>query len=828
MGEERNLESEQRSAQEKSDPHFLADGGEMGALIRSHDWAATSLGPPSEWPLLLKTSVRLLLTSRHAMFIWWGPELIQFYNDEYRETLGPERHPAALGQPGRECWRDVWNLLGPEIEFVMQRRGAIWHEDREVPLVRKGSVQTTWWNYSLSPIEDETNVHGVIAICSDVTEEHTQRRLLKQSYRALLRSTDQAFCMLEPIRDNDGKVTDFCYLEVNTAFERHTGVQDPSGQRMRDIFPDEDPGWIEEMGLVTYSGKSWHVQREMKCLNKWFEYDIFPVGESGAYRVGMLFRDITKQKQNEDALQASRRELSEALRQATEQRALLNAILDAAPVALIVADENGALSHLNEESRRMWGRVLPMSRSVTEYSDWKGWFAPGSDREGQQLTAQEWPLARALRGEESLRELIEIQTFDDPPTRKCVLASAVPIRDDAGSIEGAVVALMDVSDQVRAEQELRQAHQRKDNFLAVLAHEMRNPLAPIAAAADVLRISFPENDKVQHTSAMIARQVKHLTSLLDDLLDLSRLGRGMIALEEAEIDVKHMVALAVEQAQPLIESQRHTLNVHCGADQMHIRADKRRLLQILANLLNNAAKYTQEQGLIEIFVEAELGLVRITVRDNGIGMTPEFAKQAFEMFSQADQHSRAGQSGLGVGLSLVKRLAEMQGGQVELNSDGLGKGTTVTVSFPRIKEATAARRPTILASNTKVARHLLIADDNTDAAEMLATLLRAIGHEVDVVRTAREVLDYAARNMPDAYLLNIGLPDQDGYQVARQLRSSTGENSPLLIAITGFGQPAEMRAAYEAGFDHYFVKPVPLEQLSELLTYGHVRAKRRA
>ncbi len=808
--------------------HFLADGGEMGELIRRYDWEATPLGPPRQWPVPLKTSIRLLLTSHHAMFIWWGPDLIQFYNDEYRKTLGPERHPAALGQPGHKCWSDAWHLLRPEIEHVMQGRGAVWHEDREVPLIRAGRLQSTWWNYGLSPIEDDTTVHGVIAICSEVTERHNQRMMLKQSYRALLRSTDQAFCVLEPIRDAAGKVADFGYLEVNPAFEQQTGVADPTGRRMLEIFPDEEPHWIEQVGLVTYSGKPQHVQREMPCLGKWFEYDIFPVGEPDTCRVGMLFRDITTQKSNEAALHASRRELSEALQKATRQQALLQAILEAAPVAIAVADGQGALSNLNEEIHRLWGRVLPMSRSVAEYADWKGWFAPGTEHAGLPLASDDWPLARALRGEDNPRELIEIETFDDPPQRKSVLASASPIRDGDQKITGAVVALMDVSDRVLAEQELRLAHYRKDNFLTVLAHEMRNPLAPIAAAADVLRIAFPDNAHIQNASSVIARQVKQLTALLDDLLDLSRVSRGTIALEEAELDAKHIVALAVEQAQPLIESRRHTLNVHCGPETAIVRADKRRLLQILTNLLNNAAKYTQEQGVIEINVESQAKQVRIAVRDNGIGMTREFAQHAFDMFAQAEKQSTAAQTGLGIGLALVKRLTELQHGHIELQSEGVGKGTTVTLHFPRIQEPTSASRPALALARCEVSKRLLLADDNVDAADMLATLLRTSGHAVDIAHTAREVLEYAAHTQPDAFLLDIALPDLDGYELARRLRATEGHEHRLLIAVTGFGQPSDVHTAYQSGFDYHFVKPVPVDRICELLTYGRLRAKRRA
>ncbi|WP_342117307.1 hybrid sensor histidine kinase/response regulator [Pseudoduganella sp. OTU4001] len=716
------------------------------------------------------------------MFIWWGPHLLQFYNDAFRKSHGPGCDPQALGQPGFGCWGGPPEVIGPEIAEVMLGHGAVWHED-----------------YSLSPIEDEQKVHGVLAICSDIT--------VQQTYHALFSSTDQAFSVLEPMRAADGSIIDFRYLEANPAFERHMGVTDPTGRSVRAVFPPVEEEWIEDISEVAKSGQALHRQRKLSCVGRWFDHDLFPIGAPGTL-IGMLSRDITAQKENE---------------------ALLNTILEVAPVAIGVADQDGAITRVNEEIRRIWGRVLPMSKTVEEYGEWKGWFARGTPRAGQLLAPEEWPLARAVRGEELARELVEIETFDDPPQRKSILTSAAPIRDEAGKPRGAVVALMDVSDRVAAEEELRQAHKRKDDFLTVLAHEMRNPLAPISAAAELLRIAFADNQAIQHTSAVLARQVAHMTELLDDLLDISRVSRGLVTLELAELDAKHYVAMAAEQAHPLLEARHHTLTVQCSPEPAIVKADKRRLLQILANLLNNAAKYTPEHGRIEVRIDVLEEEIRITVSDNGIGMTPEFLEQAFDMFSQAGHQLLPAQSGVGIGLALVRKLTELQGGTVHAASDGLDKGCALTLSLPRVKAGGAPpspRPPVANAPCIPAARSLLLADDNTDAAEMLATLLRTAGHEVAVVHTARDAIAYSAHHQPDAWLLNIGLPDMDGYELARRLRAS-GERR-MLIAITGFGQTSEVSQAFQAGFDYHFVKPIPIERLCELLAYGHLRVEHSA
>lgn len=275
---------------------FLAGGGEMGALMRSHDWAATSLGPPAIWPITLKTTLRLLLTSNSPMLIYWGPDLIQFYNDAVSLTLGPERHPSSLGQPAKECWGEAWHIIGPEIEYVLSGKGAVWHEETLVPFTRHGKVQDLWWSYGYSPIEDEEGVAGVLVICNDVTLAHQAKENLQQFHQALVESMDEGFCVVEMIFDEHGDPIDYRHLEVNPAYQQQSGLSNVLGRTIKEIVPDIECKWIETYGRVAATGKPIRFVDEAISLGRWFDVYAFLIGEPGSARVGVLFKDITIQK----------------------------------------------------------------------------------------------------------------------------------------------------------------------------------------------------------------------------------------------------------------------------------------------------------------------------------------------------------------------------------------------------------------------------------------------------------------------------------------------------------------------------------------------------
>ena len=278
---------------------FLAGGGEMGERMRAGDWAATPLGPPERWPAALKTTLRLMLTSNSPMFIFWGNDLIMFYNDAVIPLIGSERHPHALGQRARECWQEAWHLVGTEVEQVMSGGGAVWHPERLVPITRQGRMEDVWWSYGYSPIEDEEGIRGVLVLCNDVSEQRQQRENLRDSYRALFESMDEGFCVLDMLYDAQDHPVDFKIVEVNPAFENQSGLRDPVGKRIRDIVPELEHQWVEAYGLVAASGEPISFSQESPSLGRCFDVYAFRIGDASRRRVGALFRDITEKKRIE-------------------------------------------------------------------------------------------------------------------------------------------------------------------------------------------------------------------------------------------------------------------------------------------------------------------------------------------------------------------------------------------------------------------------------------------------------------------------------------------------------------------------------------------------
>lgn len=391
--------------------------------------------------------------------------------------------------------------------------------------------------------------------------------------------------------------------------------------------------------------------------------------------------------------------------------------------------------------------------------------------------------------------------------------------DPSGKITRWMGTCTDIHDEKLAEEKLKSADVRKDEFLAMLAHELRNPLAPISAAAEILRLSNVDEAAVKRTSQIIARQVKHMTSLVDDLLDVSRVTRGQIDLDEHRLDFRRIVADAVEQVSPLIQTRRHHLMLHVPPDPAMVVGDAKRLVQVLANLLGNAAKYTPEGGNIVLRTEVERDQIVLTVEDDGIGMSPDLVGCVFDLFTQAERTSDRSSGGLGLGLALVKNLVELHGGTVACASAGLGLGSRFTVTFPRqvaasgtvdsecgIKGGVAAAKPL----------KILIVDDNVDAAQMLAMFLEALGHEVMVEHESIRGLKKALIQKPHVCMLDIGIPGMDGNELAQELRKH--RVTSMLIAVTGYGQDHDKRNSIAAGFDYHMVKPVDLEKLTTVLS----------
>jgi PAS domain S-box-containing protein len=381
---------------------------------------------------------------------------------------------------------------------------------------------------------------------------------------------------------------------------------------------------------------------------------------------------------------------------------------------------------------------------------------------------------------------------------------------------------LDVTERREAEEALKEVNQRKDEFLAMLAHELRNPLAPIRNAAQLLNVHSSGKPEIEWARAVIERQTKHLVRLVDDLLDVSRMVRGQITLQRRPVELAEIVNNAVETSRPLIRLRRHHLTVQIPEEPVRLEADLTRVSQVISNLLNNAAKYTDDGGQIRLDAAVDNGLVIIRVRDTGLGVDPDLLPHVFDLFTQADRTPDRSQGGLGIGLTLVKRLVELHGGTVEARSEGLGSGAEFIVQLP-VMEGAAPMAPSVPSRVPVVAPpdarglRILIVDDNVDAADSIAMLLRMEGHQTRSVNTARAALLAVPDFQPEVVLLDIGLPEMDGYEVARRLRAHNGKHRIRLVAVTGYGQPADRRRAEQAGFDEHMVKPVEPMALQNFL-----------
>jgi PAS domain S-box-containing protein len=494
--------------------------------------------------------------------------------------------------------------------------------------------------------------------------------------------------------------------------------------------------------------------------------------------------------------------------------------------AVITTDTEGRVSSLN-----------PVAELLT------GWTAKDAQGEPLERVFQivnedsrepvENPALRSLREGKVVGLANHTVLISKDETERAIDDSAAPIKDEQGKIIGVVLIFRDVSERRQAEARFRQladenarlvatlkeSDRRKDEFLAMLAHELRNPLAPIRNGVQIFRAKAPPVKELQWATEVIDRQVNQMTRLVDDLLDLSRITLGKIELRKERVDLAAIVNSAVEASRSLIEKSGHELTVTISPQPIQLEADFTRLSQVLMNLLNNAAKYMDQAGHVWVTAEREDDGVLIRVKDTGIGIPTEMLPCIFDMFTQVDRSLERSKGGLGLGLTLVQRLVEMHGGTVEAHSEGAGLGSEFVVRLPATgadeDQGPAAGAAAEVAA--PAALRILVVDDNQDAAESLGMLLGLKGNEVRTAHDGLEAVEAAAAFQPDVVLLDIGLPKLNGYEAARQIREQPGCTGVVLIALTGWGQDEDRRRSREAGFDHHMTKPVELADLQKLL-----------
>ena len=522
----------------------------------------------------------------------------------------------------------------------------------------------------------------------------------------------------------------------------------------------------------------------------------------------ITFEDITERKQGEEALRESEEKF----------RNLANSMSQLA----WIAEADGSIYWYNERWFEYTGTTL---------EDMQGW--------GWQSVHAPEEIERVV--EKFRRHIASGETWEDTfPLRsktgeyRWFLSRALPIRNENGDILRWFGTNTDIEDVRRAEEKLKEADRRKDEFLATLAHELRNPLAPIRSGIEILRYCEYDKEKIEQTLAIVERQTNHIIRLVDDLLDISRITEGKITLQKKRIELKTAIEMALETNCELIESNGHQLTISLPDEPVYLEADLTRIAQIFLNLLNNAAKYTPMGGKIWLTAEKESNEIVVSIKDTGIGIAPEMLSNIFEMFSQIENNFSQTRSGLGIGLSVVKKLIKMHGGTIKAFSTGANNGSEFVMRLPLAADQSAAAESApphstideiAQSGNLKMAengtvspsklKRILVVDDNEDAAKMLEFLLSDDGHRVSTAFDGKTGIAAAETFQPDVCLLDIGLPDMNGYELARTLREMMPEVT--LIALTGWGQEEDRRQSKEAGFNHHLVKPVDFETLRTLV-----------
>ena len=510
-------------------------------------------------------------------------------------------------------------------------------------------------------------------------------------------------------------------------------------------------------------------------------------------------------------LGSERRRTPESPRAEAEFRKLLEKL----PAGAYTCDASGLITFYNTKAADLWGRAPRLNDVRDRYCGSFRLFAT----DGTPIAHDESWMALALRNDQGYNAC-EIVVERPDGSRLTALAHANPLRDDTGRVHGAVNVLIDISERKAAEEVLRTTNRYKDEFLAILAHELRNPLAPLRNAIEILNLKVPPSPDTTSALSVIDRQMKQMTRLIDDLMDLSRITRNKLELQMKRVKLADVVHVALETSQPLIEAGGHSFTLQMPGEPIMVDADAARLSQAISNLLNNAAKFTPGGGHITLRVEREGDEAVLRIRDTGIGIPAEALPVIFEMFAQGDHTLERSRAGLGVGLTLVRRLVELHGGAVEARSEGRNLGAEFVVRLPAPRKAGARARGESPASDREApttSLRILVVDDNVDAAATMAELLAMYGHDVRTAFDGLQALEEMNGFKPDVVVLDIGMPKMNGYTVAKRIRERMDEAQPLLIAVTGWGQEEDRMRSKAAGFDHHLVKPVDPSELLALL-----------
>ncbi|HEU5325446.1 MAG TPA: ATP-binding protein [Candidatus Limnocylindria bacterium] len=816
------------------------DNAATRALLDATDWSATSLGLREAWPASLRSYVDLVMGLPSPAIVFWGDDQAQIYNDGYAVIMGP-RHPRYFGAPYRESWPDTYPVIYPWMRRVLDAGEIVTVDRSEIMVTRYGFPEEAYFTFTFSPLrDDEGRITGIFQPVVEVTAQVLADRRA-ESLRALADQIDAIDPFGPPIGALATEPRDIPFALVyrwdadadalrlaghTESLTDDAAALDAVAGRARAVY---EGGQAMELSadeiesLVHADAGPWPEPTRRAIAMPMPGFPDRPTGVAvfgisprlhfdDAYRaflgqvaaqLGAAFARGELRRSEQDA----RAELDVAHRSIRHRTAQFEQLLGMAPVGVYLVDAHFRIREVNPVARPFFEGIRDLIGR--DFRD----------------------VVRRLHSPERAEALIEIfrdvletgeshaeteQPQQRPGTDRTAYfewrVDRIPLPDGGN---GAVCYFRDVSEQILARRALEDANRRKDEFLAMLGHELRNPMAPIRASAQLLRMSGTTPETRERAVDIIERQTRHLTRLVDDLLDVSRIMQGKVTLVPRRVELAAIVDQAAETVRPFIDARGHTLTIDVPRGGLQLEADETRMVQVVGNLLNNASKFTPERGSISVSARPDGDQVCLEVRDDGIGMPAELIPDVFELFVQGRPSLDRSHGGLGIGLTLVRQLVRLHGGEVTAESDGVDRGSVFTVRLAAVSAPVPLDGDGASARGGADRLRVLVVDDNVDMAETTAALLEMDGHEIDITFDGPSAVERVEAFQPSVVLCDIGLPGMDGYELATHLRARYPDLR--LIALTGYGHDDARRDGERAGFDHYLVKPVDFQLLSRLL-----------
>jgi PAS domain S-box-containing protein len=749
-------------------------------------------------------------------------------NDEYMRWFGLEHHQIVGHAMEEVLGTEAWRTIGPRIDRALS--GQFVEYEAEVPYAHGGM---RWVHVTYTPHRGTDGaVLGVVAMVIDISD-----RKRVDLNAALLADLSQAFARLPSVHEAARNVSEQlvqrlglsrCLLgEVDPAtdtiriFHQHSHDPEPSqagDYRISDFLTDTERKQLDEGRPLVINDV--REGRGPDAAARFLSLGIgavvsAPYVVEGSRRFALAAEksepyawkpdevELLREVAARIYVQLDRSRADQALRESERRHRSLASVLTDIPCSV---DPDGRFVTPQPTWSRYTGQTFEMSRDF-------GWLEAvhPEDREPVRVA---WLEASRIRGPYETRARLWQEASGQ---FRHVIARATPLCDESGAVREWVGACTDVHEETEQARALIAADRRKDEFLATLAHELRNPLAPIRNGLYILKLTGMADGTVAGVYQMLDRQVTHLVRLVDDLMEVSRITRGRVELCKERTDARSIVENAIETSRPLIDAAGHRLEIDLPAVPLWLDADPMRLAQAVTNLLNNAAKFTDAGGHIRIGARRQGGEVAISVRDDGGGIAPDLLPRVFDLFAQAPGHHH-GKAGLGIGLTLVRSMVELHGGTVEARSEGLQRGSEFILRLPLAGASAATSAGPHGATADVLSRRVLIVDDNRDAADSLGVLLALLGVESRTAHDGPAALVALDEFRPSAILLDVGMPRMDGCEVAQRLRQHPAGRDVTLVALSGFGQERDRQHAVEAGFDHHLVKPLDIEALRQLLT----------